>query len=155
MDVSTKHPVKVLITFIVIAILMVGLASQLTIDTSIESAFGEDMPDDVKEFEQVSNKFGEHDTVTVVVDCSDSNRSNAESFLEDLGGELKQSRYFTNIQYTQSMNFGENKSILYVPEGQLRFLLDPNATKESVQAAYSMIMTKMNQSSYIVSHHGM
>ncbi len=154
MDVSTKHPVKVLITFIIIAVLMGGLASQLTIDTSIESAFGEDMPDDVNKFEKVSSKFGEHDTVTVVVDCSDSNRSNAEFFLQDLSSELKRSQYFTNIQYTQSMNFGENKSILYVPEEQLRFLLDPNATRESVQVAYSMIMTKMNRSSYIVSENG-
>jgi len=154
MDVSTKHPFKVLIIFIVIAILMGGFAAQLTIDTSLESAFGDEMPDDVQEFEKVSSKFGEHDTVTVVVDCSDSNRSNAESFLQDLGSELKEIRYFTNIQYTQSMNFGENKSIMYVPHEQLRFLLDPNATKESVQATYSMIMAKMNKSSYIVSDNG-
>lgn len=154
MDVSTKHPVKVLVIFILLALLMGSFASQLTIDTSFESVFGEDMPDDVKKFEKVSNKFGEHDTVTVVVDCSDSNQRNAEAFLQDLGGELRESQYFTNIQYTQSMNFGENKSILYVPQKQLRFLLDPNATKESVQATYSMIMAKMNESSYIVSDNG-
>lgn len=152
--VSTAHPWKVLLVFTVIAILFMIPTSQLQIDSSMEGMFGEDMPESIEEFQDMAEMFGEQELVTIVVDCEDSNGTNAKMFLEDLAAVLKKDSDFTNIQYTQNMNFGGDKTILYLPAEYLYFVLDPNATVASVEGTYQYIVAQFYEPSYFVSENG-
>jgi len=151
-DVSTGHPWKTLFIFLAIAVILVIPASQLETDTSMESLFGEDP--DVNKHLEISEKFGEQQLITVVVDCTNSSRDVAEDYLEQLSASLRESEWFREIRYTQNMDFAGEKGILYLPEEHLYFLLDPNATTESILQTHSAIMSQMNQPSYLVSDNG-
>lgn len=152
--VSTTHPWKVLLVFTVIVILFMVPTSQMQIDSSMEGMFGEDPPREVKKFQDVAELFGEQELVTIVVDCSDSNGTIAKMFLADLATVLGNGNDFTDIQYTQNMNFGGEKTILYLPEEYLYFVLDPNATAESVNGTYQYIVGQFNEPAYFVSENG-
>jgi len=153
--VSTLHPGKVLLAFTIITFLLLIPTSQMQIDSSIEGMFGsEEMPEEIEKFEDVAELFGEQELVTIVVDCSDSNGTVAKLFLQDLAAELGQGTDFTDIQYTQNMNFGGDKTILYLPEEYLYFVLDPNATADSVNGTYQYIMGQFSEPSYFVSENG-
>jgi predicted RND superfamily exporter protein len=75
-------------------------------------------------------------------------------FLKDLAEELKKDDDFKDIRYTTNSNFVGEKIILYLPSEHLYFLLDPNATTESINGTYQIISAQMNQPSYFVSENG-
>jgi predicted RND superfamily exporter protein len=153
--VSTTHPGKVLLVFTIIVVIFLVPTSQLQIDSSIEGMFGSgEMPEEIEKFQDVADMFGEQELVTIVVDCSDSNASIAKMYLEDLATELEKGTDFKDIQYTQNMNFGGDKTILYLPEESLYFVLDPNATAESVNGTYQMIIDQFSEPTYFVSENG-
>jgi predicted RND superfamily exporter protein len=153
--ISTTHPGKVLLAFAIITFIFLIPTSQLTIDSSIEGMFGSgEMPEEIEKFQDVSDLFGEQELVTIVVDCSDSNSTVAKSYIQNLAAELNRGTDFTDIQYNQNMNFGGNKTILYLPEEYLYFVLDPNATAESVNGTYQYIMSQFSEPSYFVSENG-
>lgn len=151
-DVSTGHPGKTLLAFMLMAVILMIPASQLKTDTSIESVFGDDP--DVSRHLELSEKFGEQELVTVVVDCTNSSEEVAREYLEGLAAVLVDSRWFRDVSYTQNMDFAGEKGILYLPEEHLYFLLDPEATPESIVQTHAYIMDQMGQPSYYVSDDG-
>ena len=153
--VSTLHPGKVLLAFTIITFLFLIPTSQMQIDSSIEGMFGGgEMPEEIEKFDEMADLFGEQELVTIVIDCSDSNGTIAKMYLEDLAAELHRGTDFTDIQYTQNMNFGDDKTILYLPEEYLYFILDPNATAASLNGTYQIIMGQFSEPSYFVSENG-
>ncbi len=153
-NISTRHPKKTLLIFFVITFIFLIPASELKVDTSIEGFFGDDPPEEMKRYQEITGEFGEHRIVTVAVDCSKSNGTIAKMFLEDLGDVLEGNDWFRDVRYTQNMDFAGEKSILYLPEEHLYFLLDPDATIESVESTYQSVMEAMNEPSYFVSENG-
>jgi predicted RND superfamily exporter protein len=154
--ISTEHPGKILLVFLIITILFLIPTSQLQIDTSMEGFFGtENLPEEIEKFQEIGTEFGEQELVTVVVDCKDPDNSElAQYYLSDLAENLSKINDFKDIRYTSNTNLAGEKVILYLPQEHLYFLLDPNATTESVNGTYELIMTQMNQPSYYVSENG-
>lgn len=155
-NMSTRHPKKTLLIFIAITILFMIPASKLTIDTSMEGVFGEGegVPEGVKSFQEIGKEFGEQERVTIVVDCSKSEDIIAEMYLKDLAEVLKNNDWFTEVKYTQNIDFAGEKAVLYLPEENLHFLLDPEITTESAESTYNYIIETMNKPSYFVSENG-
>jgi predicted RND superfamily exporter protein len=151
---SSSHPWATLLVTLAITALFLVPASHLTIDSSVEGAFGDDVPEDMERFEHIAASFGEQEMVTVVVDCTGSNGSVARQFLQELASMLEDSDWFTNVRYTRSLAFAGEKAILYLPVEQLGFLTDPNATAESITATYNAMMAEMQKPSYMVSDDG-
>ncbi|KYK25007.1 hypothetical protein AYK25_05600 [Thermoplasmatales archaeon SM1-50] len=151
---SVSHPGKTLLIFLVITFLFLIPTSQLAIDSSMTGIIGEDMPDEIQKFTEISELFGEQELVTVVVDAANSNEETAIGYLEDLSLELEKYSYYKDIKYSQSNNFAGNQTILYLPEEYLYFLLDSEASTESVQENYTLLMNTINQTSYFVSEDG-
>ena len=151
---SSSHPWATLLVTLAITGLFLAPASQLTIDSSVEGAFGDDVPEDMERFEEIASTFGEQEMVTVVVDCTASNGSIALQFLQDLAPDLEGSDWFTNVRYTHSLAFAGDHAILYVPLEQLGFLTDLNATTESIEATYNAMMAEIQKPSFIVSDDG-
>jgi len=151
-DISTGHPIKTLVAFVIIAVVMMIPASQLKTDTSIESVFGEDP--DVKKHLELSDKFGEQELVTVVVDCTNSSAQVAMNYLQDISDVLQDSIWFRDISYRSDLDFAGEKGILYLPEEHLSFLLDPDATAESILQTHAYMSSQMKQPSYFVSDNG-
>ena len=151
---SINHPGKTLLIFLVITFLFLIPTSQLAIDSSMNGIIGDDMPNEIQKFTEVSELFGEQELVTVVVDATDINEETAIGYLEDLSLELEKYSYYKDIKYSQSNNFAGNQTILYLPEEYLYFLLDSEASIESVQENYTFLMNTVNQTSYFVSENG-
>ena len=151
---SVSHPVKTLLIFLVITFLFLIPTSQLAIDSSMEGIIGDDMPVEIQKFTEISELFGEQELVTVVVDAADSNEETAIGYLKDLSLELEKYSYYKDIKYSQSNDFAGNQTILYFPEEYLYFLLDSEASIESVQENYTLLMNTVNQTSYFVSENG-
>jgi hydrophobe/amphiphile efflux-3 (HAE3) family protein len=152
--ISTDHPWKIIIIFILIMIIFLIPTSQLTVDSSMEGMFGGEVPSEIKKFEQLAKDFGEQELVTIVVDVHKSNATTAQNYLEDLAIELEKDKDFTDINYKQKMDIADENFILYLPEESLLFLLDPNATINQVQGSYQYIINSMNEPSYFVSDNG-
>jgi predicted RND superfamily exporter protein len=151
---SAQHPGKALAVVFTLTILFTIPASQLTIDTSIEGNLGDDLPGEVQQFERIAGEFGEQELVTVVVDCSDSTPAAAEGYLVELARSLKNGTRFTEVHYTQNLDFAPEQAILYVPENHLMFLLDSNVTLASAEQTYRALVRSLNESAYIVSADG-
>ncbi|UCE38350.1 MAG: MMPL family transporter [Thermoplasmata archaeon] len=152
--ISAGHPKKTLLVALIVTIIFMALAANLKIDSSVEGVFGDDVPEEIEDFMEVGEEFGEQELVTVVVDCENSNETNARMFLKDLAPVLKGTEWFRDIQYTQNMDFAGEKTILYVPEEYLYFVMDPNATSESVEMTHQYIISSMNEPQYFVSENG-
>jgi predicted RND superfamily exporter protein len=154
--VSTEHPGKTLLAFLIITILFLIPTSQLQIDTSMEGFFGDkNLPEEIERFEEFGEKFGEQELVTVVVDCKDPTNSEiAKRYIEDLAQNLSKDDDFRDIRYTFNFDIPEDQMILYYPKEYLVFLLDPNATVESVDAIYQQLNTVGKEPQYIVSENG-
>ena len=154
--VSTKHPGKTLVAFFIITILFLIPTSQLQIDTSMEGFFGtEDLPEEIERFQDLGKEFGEQELVTVVVDCKNPiNSEIAQNYLADLAENLSKNDDFHDIRYTANNNFAGDKILLYLPPEHLYFLIDPNATTDTINGTYQLITAKMNQLSYYVSENG-
>ncbi|UCE74948.1 MAG: MMPL family transporter [Methanomassiliicoccales archaeon] len=152
--ISAEHPKKTLLVALVVTVIFMALAANLKIDSSVEGVFGDDVPEEIEDFMEVGEEFGEQELVTVVVDCKKSNETAAKMFLEDLAGELENTDWFRDIQYTQNMDFAGEKMILYVPTEYLYFVMDPNATAESVDMNHQYIIGSMNEPQYVVSENG-
>jgi predicted RND superfamily exporter protein len=152
--ISAGHPKKTLLVALVVTIMFMALAANLKIDSSMEGVFGDDVPKEISDFMEVGEEFGEQELVTIVVDCENSNETNARMFLEDLAGELEGNDWFTDIQYTQNMDFAGERTILYVPAEHLYFVMDQNATAESVDNTHEFIISSMNEPQYFVSENG-
>jgi len=151
---SSRHPWITLAAALLITGLFLLPASQLSIDTSVESAFGDNPPGELAELQNLSETFGEQNLVTVVVDCTASNRSTAEQYLQQLAAQLGKNDWFTDIRYTANLDFAGQKSLLYLPAEHLSFLLDPNITTASANDTYQQLVQQMNQPAYIVSENG-
>ena len=80
---STRHPGKTLLIFLVITFLFLIPTSQLTIDSSMGGMLGEDMPDEIQQFVELSELFGEQELVTVVVDATDSDEETAINLIKE------------------------------------------------------------------------
>ncbi len=151
---STRHPGKTLLIFLAITFIFLIPTSQLTIDSSMGGMLGEDMPDEIQQFVELSELFGEQELVTVVVDATDSDEETAISYLEDLSVELEKYSYYKDIKFSQSMDFTDDQTILYLTETYLYFLLDSEASVESAQENYTLLMGTINQPTYFVSESG-
>ncbi|MFW9831933.1 MAG: RND family transporter [Candidatus Thorarchaeota archaeon] len=152
-NVSTGHPWKTLGIFIIITIFFMIPASQLTMDSSWDQVFGDDMPDEVKDYQDMIDEFGEQEPVVIVVDCSDSEPETAELFLGDLANELNNIDDFKDVRYKQDIDFAGDKTILYLPSDTISFIL-ANDTVEVVEGRYNAVMNAMNQPRYFVSEDG-
>jgi len=152
-NLSINHPGKTLIVFFVITFLFLIPTSQLVIDSSMEGIIGDEMPDEIQKFTEISELFGEQELVTVVVDATDSNNEIAIGYLEDLSLELEKYSYYKDIKYGQSKNFAGNQTMLYFPEEYFYFLTDTKASIESVQENYTLLMNTVNQTEYFVSEN--
>jgi len=151
---SANNPKKSLVVMGIITVLFLIPASRLTIESDLEGFMGDDVPPDIEQFQLISSEFGEQELVTIVVDCSQSTPEAAEGYVEELAERLQEYEWFTSIQYSQTLDFAQQNQILYVPEEHLQFLLDPDATPESVTQLYGHITAQMNAPSYIVSETG-
>jgi predicted RND superfamily exporter protein len=152
--ISAGHPKKTLLVALIVTIMFMVLAANLKIDSSMEGVFGDDVPEEIEDFIEVGEEFGEQELVTVVVDCEKSNETAAKMFLEELAQKLEGNDWFRDIQYTQNMDFAQEKTILYVPAEYLYFVMDPNATAESVDMTHQYIISSLNEPQYFVSENG-
>ena len=158
-DVSTKHPWKVIIIFILISILFMIPASQIQIDSSIESIVSEDgnLPKDIQNYFDISEDFGEQQSVYIVVDCSKSNSNITEDFVEDIAIELEKDIYFKDISYKLGLEESESSdnlqkyAILYLSLDELSFLTDSNVSGLEIIENFSKLQAVYNQESFIVS----
>jgi len=151
---STHHPLRMVAIILGITALFMIPASQLTIDTSIEGNLGENLPEEIKRFNEITERFGEHDMVTIVVDCKQSNASIAQMFMRNISDVLENSGWFTDIRYTSNMNFVGDKALLYLPMESLYFLTDPNTTVDYAETTYENLMESVSAPRYIVSENG-
>jgi len=153
--VSTEHPGKTLLAFLIITIIFLIPTSQLKIDTSMEGFFGDkNLPEEIEKFQEIGEEFGEQELVTIVVDSRNPDNSDiAKRYLEDLAENLSSDKDFKDIRYTMNAVMQEGKMILYYPKEYLYFLLDPNATVESVDAIYQQLKEAGSQPQYIVSEN--
>jgi predicted RND superfamily exporter protein len=152
--ISAGHPKKTLLVALVVTVIFMALAANLKLDSSMEGVFGDDVPKEISDFMEVGEEFGEQELVTIVVDCESSNETNARMFLENLAQDLEGTDWFRDIQYTQNMDFAGEKTILYVPAEHLYFVMDPNATAESVDNTHEFIISSMNEPQYFISENG-
>lgn len=153
-DQSVNQPKKTLLLFgLVIALFMIPF-SQLVVDSSYDNVVGDDGPEGMKLQEDLVERFGEQEIATVVVDCSDSNQSNAESFIRELADRLNENKYFRDIDYLANVEIPDEKVPLYLPEESLSFLLDPNATIASIEENYTLHINAFNTPRFIVSENG-
>ncbi|MCK4247904.1 MAG: MMPL family transporter, partial [Methanomicrobia archaeon] len=147
---TTKHPkITILIALLITSLALIP-ASNFAIDSNVESMFESDDPD-IKMMEDIDERFGEQELVTVVIDCSNSNPSTAESYVETLVEKLKKDKRFKNIQYKEDFSFAGEKGILYLPEEYLLMLTDPNITLDMVNDYRISLYENPN---YIVSENG-
>ena len=61
-------------------------------------------------------EFGQQDIITIVVDASDSEASNAETFIESFVEKIKKNPKCENIQYSMDISFEGDKNYLYLAE---------------------------------------
>ncbi len=120
-DTTTKHPLKVLLIVLFITLLALIPASKLSVDTDLESFINPDDPI-IKNYTDITDEFGEQELVTVVVDCSNSNQSNAKNYVESLASKLSKDSRFRDIQYKQDMSFVGEKAFLYLTDDNLTFV---------------------------------
>ena len=151
---TTRRPVITILVVLAITGFAFIPASNFNINTNIEEMFESDDPD-VVAMDEVKDKFGEQELVTVVVDCSDSKEPFAELYIERLVEKLKEDGRFKNIQYKQDLSFIGEKKILYLPEDQIAILTNPDITLEMVEGYHTSIESEMDITRYIVSDNGM
>jgi len=154
-DSSVKRPKKTLILFGLVIVLFAIPFSQLEVDSSYDTVIGDNGPEGMTRHQNLVEQFGEQEIATVVVDCSNSNRSNAESFIEELADRLNDNNYFRDIDYLANLKIPNEKVTLYLPEESLYFLLDPHATIESIEENYTAHISVFNAPRFIVSENGM
>ena len=153
-DHSVNQPKKTLLLFgLVIALFMIPF-SQLAVDSSYDNVVGDDGPEGMTLQEDLVERFGEQEIATVVVDCSNSDQSTAESFIKELADRLNDNKYFRDIDYLANIEIPDEKVPLYVPEENLAFLLDPNATMGSIEENYTALISAFNTPRFIVSENG-
>lgn len=153
-DNSVNQPEKTLLVFgLVIALFVIPL-SQLAVDSSYDNVVGDDGPEGMRLQDELVEQFGEQEIATVVVDCSNSNQSNAESYIRDIADRLNNNTYFRDIDYLANLEIPDEKVPLYLPEESLSFLLDPNATIESIEENYTAHIVAFNTPRFIVSENG-
>jgi predicted RND superfamily exporter protein len=146
---TTTHPKSTLVVAFFITALAFVPVSNFSIDTDIKGMFESSDPN-VLLMEEINDRFGEQELVTIVVDCSKSDPQSAESYIEKIVEKLKEDGRFKNIQYTNNISFAGGKEILYLPEEYLSMLLDPNITLEMINE-YHHTLTDQR---YIVSENG-
>jgi hypothetical protein len=129
---STTHPVKVFVAFLVLTLLAGIPASQLKMDSSMSTFFSGD-DEVIQNYFDTVETFGEQELLTIVIDCSESNRSNAEAFVDLLSQDLRTDDTYRDIQYTYDATFAQDYQLLYMPTESLTFLADSNTTMEQVQ----------------------
>jgi hypothetical protein len=122
----------------------------------MEGFFGtKNLPEEIERFEEFGEEFGEQELVTIVVDCKDPANSNiAKNYLADLVENLSKDNNFKDIRFTFNTVMDEEKIILYYPIEYLYFLLDTNATVESVEVSYQQLLILGKEPQYIVSGNG-
>jgi predicted RND superfamily exporter protein len=80
---ATRHPIITLLIVLGLTLLALIPASGFQIDTSMEGFLHADDPD-IQALDDIGNRFGEQQLVTVVVDCSESSPSYAEAYIGDI-----------------------------------------------------------------------
>lgn len=146
--ISTKHPILVLLgAFIVTALFMIP-ATNLEVETNVESFFGDN--EEFNKFKNVTDKFGDQELVTVVVDTSRSNLSVAVNFMEDMVVLLEDSGWFREITFSSNLDFVEDNLLLYVPPEELGFLTDQNLTTQHV-LSYVGVIAEANNGTDLIS----
>ena len=129
-------------------------ASQLTMDTSMGQMFGDDMPDEIKDYQDLIDEFGEQEPVVIVVDISDSDDDeSAKQFLADLADELNHNDDFKDVRFKQDIDFAGEKTILYLPNDSINYIIG-NDSIEVVEGRYNAVMNAMNEPQYFVSENG-
>lgn len=153
-DNSVKQPKKTLLIFGLIVALFFFLFLQLKVDSSYDTVIGKNGPEGMVQHQDLVEQFGEQEIATVVVDCSNSNQSAAESFIEELADRLNDNKYFRDIDYLANLEISDEKVPLYLPQESLSFLLDPNATNESIEENHTALISVFNTPRFIVSENG-
>lgn len=151
--VTTRHPVVTILVVLGITLLSLIPISRFNIDSSLEGFLGSDDPE-IKMAQNVRDQFGEQELVTVVVDCSNSNASAAESYGLALVEELERDRRWREIRYTQDIGFVGEKAILYVSHEYLAALANPYMTPGMADELRAAIVEELNTPKYIVSDNG-
>jgi len=123
---STGHPVVTILVVLGITALAAIPASGFAVDTSIEGFFGEDDPE-FQAAKQIRERFGEQDSVLVVIDCSRSHTYTAKAYARSLADKLKKDSRWRDVEYKQDISFAAEKAILYMEEQQLDALTRPGA----------------------------
>ena len=151
--VSTEHPGKTLLAFLVITIIFLIPASDFQVDTSIEGVFGnKDQPKEIERFEEIGEEFGEQEEVLIVVDCKEEKNGDiAKSYLAALGSELEKDEDFKNIEFTQNFDIPVQKAILYLDKENLSLLKEPDMTLENF---VQIQLARNSKEQFIVSEDG-
>jgi len=131
---STGHPVVTILVVLGITALAAIPASRFAVDTSIEGFFGEDDPE-FQAAKQVRERFGEQDSVLVVIDCSHSDTYTAKAYARSLADKLKKDSRWRDVEYKQDISFAAEKAILYMEEQQLDALTRPGAAAQLLGAS--------------------
>jgi len=131
---STGHPVATILVVLGITALAAIPASSFAVDTSIEGFFGEDDPE-FQAAQQVRERFGEQDSVLVVIDCSRSDTYTAKAYARSLADKLKKDSRWRDVEYKQDISFAAEKAILYMEEQQLDALTRPGAAVQLAGAS--------------------
>jgi predicted RND superfamily exporter protein len=153
-EVSTQRPAIVITVILLIAILALIPASQLKIDSSTAGFFSGD-DEEIENYFDTIEAFGEQELLTIVIDSSNSTSSNAEAFVEYLASDLKENDNFRDVTYTYDYSFAEEYAILYLPVDTLYYLADVNTTLNDVAALLLDYASKQGASKeYIVSENG-
>jgi len=152
---SARHPGQALVIFTIITAILMIPASQLKVDSSIDSFFGDDPDPEIASLMEVEEKFGEQAGVNVVVDCSESNGTVAQQYLRELADALEEEGDFKEIRYIVNRNLISSNAVLYIPQDHLHFLMDPNLTSDVANATFEQMMGNGRDSEeYMVSNDG-
>jgi predicted RND superfamily exporter protein len=148
-----RHPGIAIFAVLIVTALALIPVSNFKIDSTVEGFFTSDDPD-VKMAEEVRDRFGSQDLITVVVDCSYSDTSVGQAYVESLGQKLEDDARWKNIQYRYDLSFAGGKAILYLPQENLEMLTAPDIPLEVLQDSYTSLIEEANSPQYIVSENG-
>lgn len=149
-QISMRYPVVTLLFFIMIVALFIYPATQLEVNTSIESMFGDD-DDSIRKWMDINDNFGEQELVTIVVDCSESNETTAIDYIHEILPCLMESGNFREIEYSVDSRLIEDGSFLYLPLALYDDLRFDNLTLEELDLWYSNMNQVLDQERYLSS----
>ncbi len=151
--ISTEHPGKTLLAFLIITLIFMIPMSRFQVDTSMEGVFGnEDQPEEIEIFEEIGSEFGEQEDILIVIDCKEQKNGDiAKSYLTALSAKLEKEDDFKNIKYTVNFEIPVQKAILYLDKESLGELKELNMTIEKFA---SKQMAANSELQYLVSEDG-